>query len=113
MTKNVVQDSYEVIYGRFCLIFCWKESEKFRRKGEHSSKSFPCQSTLVKLKMSRGSSKDSRGSLAPPSSPGGSATTFDVRNQFEDLQKPLATGSYYVQNVLDLADINTRLQSKK
>ncbi len=38
-------------------------------------------------------------------------TTFDVPNQFEDLQKPLATGSYYVQNVLDLADINTRLQS--
>jgi hypothetical protein len=38
-------------------------------------------------------------------------TTFDVPNQYEDLQKPLATGSYYVQNVLDLADINTRLQS--
>ena len=38
-------------------------------------------------------------------------TTFDVPNQFEDLQKQLATGSYYVQNVLDLADINTRLQS--
>jgi hypothetical protein len=39
-------------------------------------------------------------------------TTFDVPNQFEDLEKQLATGSYYVQNVLDLADINTRLQSK-
>jgi hypothetical protein len=39
-------------------------------------------------------------------------TTFDVPNQFEDLQKPLATGSYYVQNILDLADINTRLQSQ-
>lgn len=39
-------------------------------------------------------------------------TTFDVPNQFEDLQKQLATGSYYVQNILDLADINTRLQSK-
>ena len=38
-------------------------------------------------------------------------TTFDVPNQFEDLQKQLATGSYFVQNVLDLADINTRLQS--
>ncbi|CAM4841652.1 unnamed protein product [Rotaria magnacalcarata] len=38
-------------------------------------------------------------------------TTFDVPNQFEDLQKQLATGSYYVQNVLDLADINTRLQN--
>jgi hypothetical protein len=38
-------------------------------------------------------------------------TAFDVPNQFEDLQKPLATGSYYVQNILDLADINTRLQS--
>lgn len=38
-------------------------------------------------------------------------TTFDVPNQFDDLQKPLATGSYYVQNLLDLADINTRLQS--
>lgn len=40
-------------------------------------------------------------------------TTFDVPNQFEDLQKQLATGSYYIQNVLDLADINTRLQSKQ
>jgi hypothetical protein len=39
-------------------------------------------------------------------------TTFDVPNQFEDLERQLATGSYYVQNVLDLADINTRLQSK-
>lgn len=38
-------------------------------------------------------------------------TTFDVPNQFEDLQKQLATGSYYIQNVLDLGDINTRLQS--
>ncbi|CAF0761874.1 unnamed protein product [Rotaria sp. Silwood1] len=38
-------------------------------------------------------------------------TTFDVPNQFEDLQKQLATGSYYVQNVFDLADINTRLQN--
>lgn len=38
-------------------------------------------------------------------------TSFDVPNQFEDLEKQLATGSYYVQNVLDLADINTRLQS--
>ena len=40
-------------------------------------------------------------------------TTFDVPNQFEDLKKQLATGSYYIQNVLDLADINTRLQSSK
>jgi hypothetical protein len=40
-------------------------------------------------------------------------TTFDVPNQFEDLEKPLATGSYYVQNILDLAEINTRLQSIK
>ncbi len=38
-------------------------------------------------------------------------TTFDVPNQFEDLERQLATGSYYVQNVLDLADINTRLQN--
>lgn len=38
-------------------------------------------------------------------------TSFDVPNQFEDLQKQLASGSYYVQNVLDMADINTRLQS--
>ncbi|CAF1330307.1 unnamed protein product, partial [Adineta ricciae] len=38
-------------------------------------------------------------------------TTFDVPNQFEDLKKQLATGSYYVQNVLDLGDINTRLQN--
>ena len=39
-------------------------------------------------------------------------TTFDMPNQFEDLQKQLATGSYYVQNILDLADINVRLQGK-
>jgi len=38
-------------------------------------------------------------------------TTFDIPNQFEDLQKQLATGSYYVQDILDLADINARLQS--
>lgn len=38
--------------------------------------------------------------------------TFDLPNQFEELQRQLATGSYYVQNVLDLGDINTRLQSK-
>ncbi|CAF3840489.1 unnamed protein product, partial [Rotaria sp. Silwood1] len=37
--------------------------------------------------------------------------TFDLRNQFEDLQNQLTTGSYYVQNILDLADINTRLQN--
>ena len=38
-------------------------------------------------------------------------TTFDVPNQFEDLQRQLATGSYYVPSVLDLAEINTGLQS--
>ncbi|CAF1550809.1 unnamed protein product [Rotaria sordida] len=36
---------------------------------------------------------------------------FDLPNQFEDLHKELTTGSYYVQNILDLADINTRLQN--
>ena len=39
-------------------------------------------------------------------------TSFDIPNSFEDLQKQLATGSYYIQHVLDLADINTRLQSR-
>ena len=38
-------------------------------------------------------------------------TTFDVPNQFEDLKTQLATGSYFVQHVLDVADINARLQS--
>ena len=39
-------------------------------------------------------------------------TTFDVPNQFDDLQRQLATGSYYVQNLLDVPEINTRLQSE-
>ncbi|CAF1452589.1 unnamed protein product [Didymodactylos carnosus] len=38
-------------------------------------------------------------------------SVFDIPNKFEDLKYQISSASYYVPNVLDLAEFNTQLQS--